>query len=98
MWEKERNFESNVWAQMGGMNEEVKALMGAVGEVVLGAGALVDRTGVGVAKLARLMAFWALRDGRECVGQEGGGEVVELVRVWERLGRRMEHLMLAYIR
>ena len=78
------------------MNEEVRKLMVVVEELLMGVSALVDRTGVSAAKLTRMMGFWILRDGTETSGD--GGEVVDLVRVFERLGRRMEHATLAHIR
>lgn len=78
------------------MNEDVRKLMVVVEELLMGVSALVDRTGVSEARLARLLGFWVLRDGTET--SEDGGEVVDLARVFEKLGRRMEHLALAYIR
>lgn len=96
MWEVERAFEPNVWVQMGGMNESVLKLMSVVEELLMGAAARIDKTGVGAAGLSKLVGFWLLRDGTEA--NEGGGEVIDLVRVFERLGRKMEHATLAYIR
>lgn len=95
-WEVERNFEPNVWVQIGGMNEEVRKLMVVVEELLMTVAALVDRTGVSAAKLTRLLGFWILRDGTEIRGDDG--EVLDVLRVFETLGRRMEHLTLAYIR
>lgn len=93
VWEWERGYEPTAWAQLAGMDAPLVAMLASVCEVLSGLAACVGTTGVGAGKLARIVGFWTLRDGREKVDT-----LEDLLKVVERLGQRMEHLLLTYIR
>ncbi|CED84377.1 Domain of unknown function DUF1708 [Phaffia rhodozyma] len=95
--EREAGFPSQSWSTFVPEGED-KELIRSVLEVLMSAASVVDTSGVSIGKLSMIIGFWVFRSRGWAVGEREARGVEELFKEWEIWGRRLEHLLLAYIR
>jgi hypothetical protein len=74
-------------------DSEAKRLFAGLLELLMGAAAHEAKTGIGADQLTGMLGFWLFRTDREMPLKLDG-----LVGEAEEYGRKLQHLLLAYIR